>query len=261
MNPATVAGPLAAFRALTGLVLGGSCPCGAQADLLCPSCALRLTTSALRVEDRAPRLMLATGGTAGGAVLRPLLPVLALGDYDGALRRIVLAYKHGGHYALAAVLGAALATAVRADIDLGPDAARPGHRRERLGIVPVPSSLRSRLRRGEHHTLLLARAMSRALRRLGTDVDPVAIDLLTMGGRGTQAGADRRDRAAGRDEALRLRPRALAAVRRGDVRRVLLVDDVVTTGATLRGSVRVLRRAGCDAVGGAVLASAPDPAG
>jgi predicted amidophosphoribosyltransferase len=69
------------------------------------------------------------------------------------------------------------------------------------------------------------------------------------------AGLGRRERERNLRGALRARaPTATAGARR-----VVVVDDIVTTGATLREAVRALRSAGWDVAGAAVVAGTPRP--
>jgi ComF family protein len=142
--------------------------------------------------------------------------------YDEESRRLVLAFKHGDRLHLAPAFGAWLK---RAGAELLADADM---------VVPVPL----------HWTRLLARrynqaaVLAQAIESLGGP--PAAVDLLlrrrrtpSQGKRNAEA---RRRNVAG---AFRIQPGCEA---RG--KRILLVDDVFTTGATVGECARVLRRAG-----------------
>jgi len=156
------------------------------------------------------------------------------GEYAGVLRTAVLALKHRGRDELAVALGRRLASRVAihpwaAEIDV---------------VTAVPSHLLYRLSRGWTAAELLARAVAH---ELGVDF----ARLLRRRGLARQAGQRR---------AARLQmPRWVFAPRpavRG--RRVLLVDDVTTTGTTLRRAAETLAEAGAGAVFCAALAGAPD---
>lgn len=164
---------------------------------------------------------------------RPLtaeLDVFSALDFEGVPARVVRAFKEDGRTALARPLGAALAEAVR-------DAAMvAGH--DPL-IVPVPSSRRAFRRRGYEIAGLVAR-------RAGLSPIPA---LVSRGTVADQRGLDRPGRA--QNVAGTLRARGVAGVE------VIVVDDVLTTGATLREAVRALSDAGARVVAAATVAATP----
>lgn len=167
---------------------------------------------------------------AGPVVRRPgALPVLASARYDGVVRAVLLAHKERGRTTLAGPLGAALATAASG---YGPG----------VVLVPVPSSPHAVRARGHDHARRLASQAARRLR--------VRSAALLVGVREVQdqAGLD----AVGRSANLQ---GALAVRRRVDGLQVVVVDDVVTTGATLTEAVRALRAGGAEVLGAAVVAS------
>lgn len=107
-------------------------------------------------------------------------------------------------------------------------------------IVPVPTDRRRRRERGFDHTALLARGLR----------DASGLPVLAA----VRAPSDGLDR--GRD-AGHAHGRRWPVVRRLDGARVVLVDDVVTTGATLREVAAACRRAGAVRVAATVLAATP----
>jgi ComF family protein len=156
------------------------------------------------------------------------------GAYDGVLRRAVLALKHRGHDEVARPLGRRLA----ARIGLAPwfD--------EITVLTTVPSNGLRRLRRGTSAAGLLGAEVARA-------IDRPLIRTLRRHGRGRQAGRTRATR-------LQL-PRGCFSARRGMTgHRVLLVDDVCTTGTTLRRAADTLLGAGAETVFCATIAHAID---
>ena len=225
------------MRGLVGALLPVQCAgCRAWDEVLCPSC----------------RSL--AGGPAHVASLegvRGLLPLVAMGDYDGPLRRIVLAAKHSARTDVTDFLdeaGARLGTALAGVLGVaGSPAAAVGGRASFAGgavevwVVPAPSSWKRRLR-GRQVALPLARAVARALAagaRPGVRVRVVDVVRLRVGAT-SQSGKAGAQRTVGRMGSMR----ALAVP--GPGVRVVAVDDVVTTGATVREMERVL---GClDAV-------------
>lgn len=211
-------------------------PLPGTARALCPTCAAALVPLA---GPRCPRCAGPADGAdeaclACQAAEPPQLATVAWGEYDGTLRKALLALKHSGRDELARPLGRRLAARLAAE----PWATR-------LDMVsPVPSHPLRRFRRPWTAAALLAAEVGRELRL------PLRPGLRRRG-LGRQAVRTRAAR-------LELPRRAFAARRSVAGRRVLLVDDVCTTGTTLRRAAAALLAAGADAVYCAALAWTPD---
>jgi ComF family protein len=216
----------AALDALA-LVLPVECAgCGADDRALCDDC-----RRALVPEPTARRL---PDGT----------PVYSGLDYDGVVRRVVLALKEQQRTDLARQLAPALAAAVRAAVDdaVGGATGREGAGLEAadLQVVAVPGTRAAYRRRGyDPVRLLLARA-GLGERRVFAAARPHAVQ--------KGLGVDARE--ANLAGAFRLR-RAVDGIH------FLLIDDVVTTGSTLVEAARVLRAGGAHVVAAATVASTP----
>lgn len=221
------AGLLDLVDAAADLVLPRACAgCGAPGPLLCAGC----------------RLDLAGPGRLVPAPAVPV-PVAATAAYDGTARSVLLAHKEHGLLGLAAPLGTALARAVTR-------VTGPGG----VVLVPVPSRPAAVRARGHDATTRLARRAGRELRRAGTAsaVRPV---LRLARSTADQAGLTAGQRAANQAGAMAVsRWPGLGGRPRGEAC-VVVVDDVVTTGATLAEAVRALRAAGLAPVGAAVVAA------
>jgi ComF family protein len=152
------------------------------------------------------------------------------GAYDGHLAQLIHLFKYGGVRTLARPLGELLARA------LPPAQAFDA-------IVPMPLHWWKRLTRTFNQSGLLAEEVSR---RTGI---PCAHALRRIKRTETQAGLSNAERRRNVRGAFRvMRPRAIAG------KRVLLIDDVLTTGATAAAASAALRRSGAAHV--AVLALA-----
>lgn len=163
----------------------------------------------------------------------------AAASYDGALRAALLAYKERGRRDLAGPLASLLTNSVQAVL--------AAERSPPTGVllVPVPSARAIAAARGGNHVLRLAR---RAATQCGMRV--AADSLVLVRGVRDSAGLDSRARSANLAGAMRARP-PLAG------RSAVLVDDIVTTGATLREARRALRAAGWSVRAAAVVAATP----
>lgn len=179
-----------------------------------------------------------------------LLPVWAAGEYAGALRSLVLQHKEHAVHALARPLGRVLAESVAAAVHAleGPGPSGAGGGRHRVVLVPVPSHPRRVRERGHDPLLRAARCAAGELRRRGVAAT-VARPLRTVGAPADQSGLDARARAANLAGALTARPGPPS------YGPVVVVDDVLTTGATLRSAQVALVAAGWEPVAAAVVAA------
>jgi predicted amidophosphoribosyltransferase len=171
---------------------------------------------------------------------------VALAAYAGSLREAILAYKERGRHTLAGPLGDRLADVVVTALGAVPAP---------VLLVPVPATAAAARDRYGDHMLRLARRAARGLARRGWPAE-VACPLRARPRRDSAelSSVDRLRVATG---AFALVPGRLPAVRASvrDGARLVLVDDVVTTGATLAAVAARLREAEVDAPVAAVLAA------
>ncbi|MFO1316045.1 MAG: double zinc ribbon domain-containing protein [Burkholderiales bacterium] len=193
------------------------CTAAAGASLVCAACFAALP----RPGPACPRCALPTpGGAVCGACLArppPFAATRAAFVYAFPVDRLVQALKYGGALAHADFLAAALAATVG-----GGDAEV---------VVALPLSPQRQRQRGFNQAGEIAR---RVARLLGLPASPA---LLRVRDAPAQAGRRRRDR-------LRHPRGTFVALPELAGRRVAIVDDVMTTGATMTAAARAARAAG-----------------
>jgi predicted amidophosphoribosyltransferase len=155
--------------------------------------------------------------------------------YQGPGRRLVLGLKHGDRLDTVPMLGAWLMRAGRALVE------------EADLIAPVPLHWTRRLKRRANQSAELARWLARAAGKPRAYTPRL---LLRPRRTPSQDGKDRAARAANVEGALSPGPEAARVA--GS--RVLLIDDVLTTGATLNAAARLCRAGGARGVDVLVLA-------
>ena len=189
--------------------------CGALDRALCTSCRLALRPAV-------------------HPVTRDDALVWAALAYEGVARHVIAAYKDGGRTDAAAALAAPLRAAIVAALAAVPSLNGPP---AGIQLVTIPSSRRAWRVRGYHPVdALLRRAGLHPFPALAQHGEPV-----------DQVGLSRAERAANKSN-------TLVARRPLDQVRIILVDDIVTTGATLLEARRAVFAAGGIVVGLAALA-------
>jgi ComF family protein len=218
---------LATMRRLLDVLLPPTCPgCATEGVALCDEC--RTLLSRRLDEPIGVPLGLAASQPAG------LVQLEWCAAYNGPARACVHALKYDGEQRLAAPLGRLMAERWR----------RAGVGGEVL--VPVPVHAARRRERGFDQAELLARMCGA---ELGLPVVPAVVRAARTK---AQHALGRGARAQNVGRVFSVAPRHAAAVAG---RWVVLVDDVVTTGATLSACAAALRGAGARAVSALTLAS------
>ena len=215
------------------LLLGSVCVgCATPGRVLCPAC-----------EGTLPRRGRTSWPTPAP---RGLAPPFSGGDYEGLLKTLVNAHKERGAFSLAAPLSRVLGDVVRSLLDAAQWPAT-----EPVSLVPVPSRRSVVRRRGHDPLLRVARGAASRLRGQGLLVT-VARLVLTDAVVADQAGLDAAARAANLAGSMRAAPRRVG---HAPARGVVVVDDVLTTGATAREAQRVLEEADVPVLGVATVAA------
>src|SRR5450631_606143 len=232
------------LRAALELVLPTTCGgCGAPGATWCALCA-RETHQATYLGG--PMQVWPSPRPAGYPLSWAAMP------YDLSVRAALVAFKDGDRRDLEAVLAPLLSDAMSAAL-----AGEPCLRAVLTSgngpvfVVPVPSSPAAVRRRGDAPLELLTRAAVAHSARPGREL--LVCPALRLRRRvADQAGLDHRQRATNLEHAMQVQPRWRASVRGVAC---LLVDDVLTTGATLGEAARALREAGGGPIAAAVVAA------
>jgi predicted amidophosphoribosyltransferase len=199
------------------------------------------------------RHALAAAVPIGWQLCRPggeVLPAFAAAPYEGVVRSILLEYKEharlGLRPSLAACLLLSVIAALGADAAAAPSVAGTG--RPTL-LVPVPSAAATRRARGHDPVGALARIVARQLRACALAVE-VCAQLRQSRLVADQSGLDIAARRTNLAGAIEVRNPATV---RG--RRVIVVDDIVTTGVTALEATRALTAADATVSGVAAVAA------
>jgi len=213
------------------------CDSEVEAGLVCEACRLALFTHELAVCPKCGRPCARTKETCGQCRTPfSLSRVRALGLYVPPFDKLIQAFKYSGKTRVGELLGRALAALVQQDEVLSAADL----------VCPIPLHPARRRERGFNQSLLLAAAIA-----MSTGL-PLAEFLVRKKNTATQTRkTNPKDRLKNLAGAFRLR---LEADVRGKT--VLLVDDVMTTGATLDQAARELLKGGAANVLGVVIAAA-----
>ncbi|MEK7599540.1 MAG: phosphoribosyltransferase family protein [Patescibacteria group bacterium] len=202
--------------------------CGVEGDLLCFSCHEQL--------PKAPMLCYKCGAPSLGGMtcsicllVTDLTEVRVVTNYDGVAKNLLYKLKLAGTQAAASVIARKLHEVLG---DLDPDSI----------IVPVPTATSRVRQRGYDQARLIARELSKL-----TGIPCYSV--LARSGQRHQHGLSRRERLTQLTDAYRVtKPYMVQA------RPIILIDDVMTTGATLEAAAHVMAAAGATHVGAIVFA-------
>jgi ComF family protein len=212
--------------ALLDLLMPPACAaCGRSGALLCPSCLSELR----RPSGSADRFLAPDASVVVGESLSLALAAFA---HDGAARRGLAALKYAAASRMAPILARAAEPALRELMAISGPAI----------LVPVPVHIERRRARGYNQAELLARELARLVELRFSDL------LVRARPTTKQHRLNRAARLQNLRGAFVMRPGASAP------RTAILVDDIVTTTATLEACASVLRAAGCQVVYGFAVA-------
>lgn len=217
------------LAAATDLILGGSCRCCGRAGVsVCRSCRSALGQL---TPHRLPTPVHWPGRQ---------VPIWAAARYEGLVRELVIRHKDDPAPGLGRVLGDLLAGALLQLLtSLDP--------RTRVVLVPVPSDPAEIRRRGFDHGAALAAAGLRSCRSAAPGHRLSWSALLSRTAPVADQGhASQQARWSQQQQTMRARVTCGA---------VIVVDDVITTGASLAEAVRALRASGVLVVGAATVAA------
>lgn len=216
---------------LVGSVVPLNCPgCGLDDVPWCEECAALWWEDPFRSDGWAPRLDLFG---------RKPLPVWSIASLSGPAHLMIRAWKDGRRRDLDAFFSEAMHRAAASLAQVLADAG---------SVVPVPPHPHSIRSRGVDLTAMLARSAAQGLSTANRTV-PVELPLRNRGG-------ESRSMAAGERWLNAIRGLHLhCGAKRFDA--AVLVDDVVTTGASLARAASLLEGAGVAVLGSLTLAAAP----
>lgn len=214
------------------LILGRACAgCDEPGTLLCSNCASAL----------APRIRRRLDVDMGDVMDGLRIPVVCALDYRGPVRQVLYRYKDHRIRQLSHALGPPLAASI------GHAAHVAGVPLPRTLLTPMPTRSSSLRRRGFDATEQLVTQARKLCRAAG--VQPLLKDVRSAGANKRAGAWEREQRTVDAFRVLREHALPIAPV--------IVIDDVVTTGATIKEAVTTLVLAGVQVVAVATVAGTP----
>ena len=216
-------------------VLPYQCPCGEAQMILCDNCAAQFMLDPIVATDL-PALQFASfAKPLAEAEFKQPFAVYSLASYEGAVAKVIKAYKNGGHFYLEKFF----AQLMKELIDYTHDCSKQHY------LVPIPSSFKAVMRRGEKHVDLIVKRLEKL------KVGEYAPYLVLKGQ--SQKSKNSVERI---NSERRLLLKKYLTPPQGNAG-IILIDDVLTTGATLAKAYLELGRHGFETCAGFTLAAAP----
>lgn len=218
---------------LLDLFVGATCVgCATPGRMLCRDCRAALPVT--------PRICWPEPTPPG------LVTPWSMADYDGAVKAMIVGHKDRGQFSFARVLAGLLAESVRAAV-----AAQGGP----VVLVPVPSRPGSSRRRGYDPMGTVVGLVASQLRAAAYDVVPASL-LVSSRRVVDQAGLSASERARNLAGSMSCPSPGLARLARRRARaRVVICDDVLTTGASAAEAQRALGAVGLSPIAIATIAA------
>lgn len=214
-------------RDIADVVLSRACAgCGRFGATVCPECWSRIVDVHVpALEDWPPDVACWAGS-----------------PYDGLTRDLIVEHKERGALTVTSALAGLLALACAMAVPTGP-----------IVLVPIPAHAQSVRRRGFDSLGLITEHCVRHLVASGRGAT-VAPVLHRIRDEGRQVGRARRARQAAVSSSMQANAARLRSP-------AILVDDVITSGATMKEAIRALTAAGVTPAGAATIAATPRPSG
>ena len=211
-------------RSLLDMVLRTPCPlCDRTAEQrFCPSCARQIQRCQLPSPQK---------------YWQSSLPLFAWGQYGGALKQAIATLKYNNHPELAEPLGQWTGQAWR----------KAGLTTSRLMVLPIPMYHDKQRQRGFNQAELLAQSFCQ-ITRLPLNTN----GLVRIRATEAQFGLSVKERQNNLAGAIQVAPPARTRLKG---KRVLLFDDIYTTGATAHAAAAALQKAGIQVVGIVAIAA------
>lgn len=214
--------------------------CGLQDRDLCQACSQTLVESRNLIKVK-PKTAVKVNASTTSAIDSQQVWISA-GVYESILQKAIVALKHQGRLHVAKVLGAVLAPALtEAFKDLGVQ--------QPVCLVLIPSRKSKERERGFSHLEMVTK---NALKLISVHAPIKKRVLITTRGRTGQVGLDEQERMVNAAR-IKIKPGFKKTISN---KNILLIDDVITTGATLKAASELLERHEARVLGAVTLSIA-----
>jgi ComF family protein len=179
------------------------------------------------------------------------VPIYAIHRYDSAVRNLVLGFKNADRADLEDFFQKLIQLDVKTWLQDFPELNQTS---QKLVIVPAPSTTKSQIARSTNPTRTLAIGVERALSQVPNPPETQIVNLLLQKKGTKQENLTYRERSRNKVGTIQMNKVKKKQLLQANYRKVILVDDVLTTGSTVRECVQITEENGFNVVAVMVIA-------